>query len=148
VNNKHNKLIPSFSFFNEELKPGNSLIDTFSDRFSFYLYSPNIKKHMEKLDNITFRALSNTYSSIIVSNTSIKNHIAISILYIYLHSKPVIKTIYRTVNVTTTETKLFAIQYGINQAVSVTNINHIVIIMDSIDAAKRIFDSSSHPYQI
>jgi len=64
---------------------------------------------MEKLDNITFRASLNTYSSIVVSDASIKNHIAVFILHTHSHNKPVIKTIHRAVNVTTTETKLFAI---------------------------------------
>ena len=103
---------------------------------------------MEKLDNITFRVLLNTYSSIVVSNTSIKNHIVTFILYIHLHNKPIIKTIYRVVNVTTTEAELFTIQCGINQVVSITNVNYIVIITDSLYTAKRIFDSSSHPHQI
>jgi len=109
VDNKHNKLIPSFSFFNKEFKLGNCLIDIFSDRFSFYLHSPNIKKHMEKLDNITFRASSNTYSPIIVSDASIKNHVITSISHIHSHNKPIIKTIHRAINVTTTEAELFAI---------------------------------------
>ena len=101
---------------------------------------------MEKLDNITFRVLSNTYSSIVVSNTSIKNHIVTFILYIHLYNKPIIKTIHRVVNVTTTEAELFTIQCGINQVVSITNVNYIVIITDSLYTAKRIFDSSSHPH--
>ena len=148
MDNKHNKLIPSFFFFNKEFKLGNCLIDIFSDRFSFYLHSPNIKKHMEKLDNITFRASSNTYSLIIVSDASIKNHVVTSISDIHSHNKLIIKTIHRAINVTTTEAKLFAIQCGINQVVSVTNINYIVIIMDSLHTTKRIFNSSSYSYQI
>ena len=51
IDNKCNELIPSFSFFNEEFRPGNCLIDSFSDRFSFHLHFSNIKKHMEELDN-------------------------------------------------------------------------------------------------
>ena len=98
-----------FSFFNEEFKLGNCLIDLFSDIFSFYPHFPNIKKHMEKLDDIIFRASSNIYSSIVVSDTSIKNHVIMSISYIHSHNKPIIKTIYRAVNTTTTEAELFAI---------------------------------------
>ena len=148
VDNRYNKLFLSFSFFNEEFKPRNCLIDSFSDWFYFYSCSPNIKKHIEKLDNIIFRVLSNSSSSIIVSDVSIKNHVAMSISHIHSYNKSVIKTIYRAVNVTTTEAKLFTIWCSINQAVSITNINHIVIITDSLYTAKRIFDSSSHPYQI
>ena len=56
--------------------------------------------------------------------------------------------IHHAVNITTTETELFAIRYGINQAISIPNIKHINIVIDSLYAAKRIFDSSMHPYQI
>ena len=103
---------------------------------------------MEELDNITLRALSNTSFAIVISDTSIKNHVATSISHIHLHNRPVTKTIHRMVNVFTTEAELFAIWCDINQAVSITNVNHIAIITDSLHAAKRIFNSSSHPYQI
>ena len=86
--------------------------------------------------------MSNPSSSIIVSDTSIKNHVATSILYIHLHNKPIIKMIHQAVNVTTTEAKLFTIKYGI------TNINHIVVTTDFLYAAKRIFDFLLHPYKI
>ena len=64
---------------------------------------------MKELNNITLRASSNTSSSIIISDTSIKNHVTTSISYIYLHNRLVIKTIHKAVNVTTTKAKLFAI---------------------------------------
>ena len=56
--------------------------------------------------------------------------------------------IYHVINITTTEAKLFEIRCGINQAIGIPNIKYIVIITDFLYAAKRIFDSSSHPYQI
>jgi len=149
IDNSYNKLFPSFSIFNDkEFSPRSRLIDSFSNQFSFYLYSLNIKKHIKNLDNIVFKALSNPSSSIVISDTSIKNLVAMSILYIHSYDRPVIKTIHKAVNITTTEAKLFAIWYGINQAVGITNINHIVVIMDSLHTAKRIFDSLLHPYQI
>jgi len=148
MNNKYNKFSPLFYFFNEEFKPGNHFIDLFSNYFSFHSYSPNVKKHIEKLDDKAFRALSNPSSIIVISDTGIKNYIAISISHIHSFNKPVIKTIHRAVNVTTTKAELFAIQCGINQAIDIANINHIVIITDSLHATRRIFDFSLHPYQI
>jgi len=109
VDNKHNKFYPSFSFFNKEFKPGNHLIDLFSDHFSFHPRSSNTKKHIKKLDDITLRASSNLSSTIIVSDASIMNHVTTSISHIHFFNKPVIKTIHRAINVTTTEAKLFAI---------------------------------------
>ena len=148
MNNRYNELLPFFSLFNEKFDLGNQLINSFSDQFSFYPHSSSIKNHIRNLNNITFRASSNLSSSIVISDISIKNHIATSISYIHLHDKPIIKTIHQAVNVTTTEAKLFAIWYSINQAVGISNINHIIVITDSFHTAKRIFDFSLHPYQI
>jgi len=47
-----------------------------------------------------------------------------------------------------TKAKLFVIRCGIDQAIYLPNIKRIVIILDSIYAAKRIFDSSIYLYQI
>ena len=109
VDNKCNEFSPSFSFFNEEFKPGNCFIDLFSDCFSFHSCSPNIKKHIEKLDYKVFRASSNPSLAIVISDASIKNHVTTLILYIHSFNKPVIKTIHRAVNITMTEAELFAI---------------------------------------
>jgi len=114
VDNKYNKFFPSFSFFNEEFKLGNHLIDLFSDCSSFYPHSSNNKNHIRKLDNIALRALSNPSSTIIVSDASIMNHIATLISHIHSFNKPIIKTIHKAINVTTTAAELFTIQYGIN----------------------------------
>ena len=94
------------------------------------------------------RALSNPTSTIVVSDASIKNHIATSISHIHSFNKPVIKTIHRAINVTTTKAELFAIQCSINQAVANFNTNHIVVITDFLHATRRIFNFSVHPYQI
>ena len=148
MDNKHNEFFPSFSFFNKKFEPGNKLIDLFSDRFSFHFCSPNLKKHIEKLNEITFRVSSNPSSTIVVSDASIKNHVATSISHIHFYNKLVIKTLHRAINVITTEAELFAIRCGINQAVTNQDVNHIVVITDSLHATKKIFDSSVHPYQI
>jgi len=66
------------------------------------------------------------------TNTSIKNNIVISIIYIYVHDKPVIKTIHYVVNVMSMEAELFTIRCGINQATTISDISKIIIIMDSI----------------
>ena len=148
VDNKYNKFFPSFSFFNEEFKPGNHLINLFLDHFSFYSRSFNTKKHIKKLDNITLRASFNPSSTIIVSNASIMNYVATLIFHIHSFNKSIIKTIHRAINITTTEAKLFTIWYSINQAVASSNVNQIVVITDSLYNTRRIFNSSIHSYQI
>jgi len=107
-----------------------------------------LKTHIHLLDNITLKSSSDPTYALIVSNASIKNHIATSISYIHIHNKPVIKTFYHAVNITTTEAELFTIRCDINQATNLNGINKIIIITDSIHAEKRIFNPSSHSFQI
>ena len=45
------------------------------------------------------------------------------------------------------EVELFAIRYGINQACIKENMSKIIVVTDSIHAAKKIFDSKSHSFQ-
>jgi len=132
VDDKHNQFFLFFSFFNKKFKSGNRLMDLFSDHFSFHFYSSNTKKHIEKLDEIVPRALSNPSLTIIVSDTSIKNHVTTLILHIHSYNKSVVKTIHRAINITTTEAELFVIHCGINQAVANSDISHIVIITNSL----------------
>jgi len=47
-----------------------------------------------------------------------------------------------------TKAELFVIRCSINQATCLSNVKYIFVIMDSIHAAKRIFDLSFYPYQI
>ena len=86
--------------------------------------------------------------AIIASDVSIKNNVAMSIVHIHTHDKPLIKTIHYAVNVTSTEVELFAIRCGINQAICINNISKIIVITDSIHAVKRIFDPSIHLFQV
>jgi len=143
-----NKFLSAFSLFNNEFSPGSKLIDAFSDHFSFYDQTCNIKGHLQNLDTITIDAFNNPHSSIIIVDTNIWNNVATSISHIYLHNSPVIKTIHQAVNTTTTESELFAIRCSINQIVGKSNINQIVVITDSLYVARKIFNSSLYPYQI
>ena len=86
--------------------------------------------------------------AIVVTDASIKNNIATSISYVHLVNHPLTKTVYHAVFVTSTEAELFTIRCGINQACTKENVSKIIVVSDSIHAAKKIFDSKSHPYQI
>ena len=88
------------------------------------------------------------HTSIVLLNISIRNNIAIFILHIHSHNKPIIKTIHHAVNVTITKAELFTIRCGINQAIGIPNAKCIIIITDFLHTAKKIFNSSTHPYQI
>jgi len=92
--------------------------------------------------------LADLKTAVIVLDVSTKNQVATSISYIYFYNNPIIKTIYLMINITFTEVKLFVIRCSINQAIQIININYIIIIMNLIHAAKRIFDSLVYSYQI
>ena len=146
MNNRFNEVFLSFDPFNKEFSPGSWLIDIFSSQFSFHLPTKqsnnNFKIHIHLLDNIALKSSSDSIYTLIVSNASIKNHVATSILHIHIHNKPVIKTLHHAVNITTTEAKLSTTRCSINQATNLNGINKIIIITDSIYAAKRIFITS------
>jgi len=114
IDNRCNKFLPLFSPFDEEFSLEKRLIDSFSDHFSFYSWTQDIKNHLYNLDNITINIFSSPHSSIIISDASVRNNVAISISYIHSYDKPVIKMIHHIVNITTTEAGLFVIRCGIN----------------------------------
>ena len=103
MDNMSNEYISSFSHFDQEFSPGNRLIDSFSEQFSFYHCPWNIKNHIKNLDDTVIEASLDPFSSIVVSDANIKNSVATSILYIHSYNKPIAKTNHRAVNVTTTE---------------------------------------------
>ena len=102
----------------------------------------------QQLDDMTIQASMFPHTAIVVSNVSIKNDITTSISHIHIYDQPLVKTVHHVAFVTSTEVELFAIRCGINQACNEENISKVIVITDSIHAAKKIFDTKSHPYQI
>ena len=148
MDNKYYEFLCFFSLFNKEFSLEKRLINFFLDYFSFYTWKWDIKCYLWNLDNITISTSTDSHSIIVISDASIRNNVATSISHIHLYNRLIIKTIHHVVNITSTEAKLFAIKYRINQANNIPNIKHIVIITDFLYMAKKIFDSSMYPYQI
>ena len=138
MDNKFNEVFPSF--------------DPFDKKFSFHILpkqdSNNLKAHIHSLNDIAIKSSLDSTITLIVSNTSIKNQVITSILHVHIYNRPVIETLYYTVNITSMEAELFAIRYNINQATNLMSINKIVVITNSIHFARKIFNSSSHSYQV
>ena len=86
-------------------------------------------------------------TAIIVMDASIKNNITTSISHVHLTNHPVTKILHHVAFVMSTEAELFAIRCSINQACIKENVFKIIVITNSIHAAKKIFDASSHSYQ-
>ena len=93
-------------------------------------YHNKLKKLYEELSN-------NQNIILITSNTSVRNNIAILVSHIWREHEIIAKTIHYTMNVLFMKAKLFAIRYRI-----------CFIIIDTIYAAKYIFNLSIHPYKL
>ena len=118
MDNKINKVFPSFDPFSSKFSSGDRLIDVFPNHFSFYFTNrksqDSIKVHVCKLNKTTLQVSADSKSIVIILDISLKNQVATLIIYIHIHDSLVIKTIYYAINVTSTEAKLFTIKCGIN----------------------------------
>ena len=56
-------------------------------------------------------------SVVVVTDASIKNQVTTPILHVHSHDRLVVKIVHHTVNIMTTEAKLFIIRYSINQTI-------------------------------
>ena len=148
--NRVNECFPSFNPLNLEFSPSLRVIDNFSDCISFNLFNKekDNKSCTQLLDEMVLESSSSLSVAIIASDACIKNNVATSIAHIHTHDKPLIKTIYYTVNITNIEVELFTIRCGINQATCIDNISKIIVVTDSICTVKKIFDLSVHPFQV
>ena len=148
--NRFNKSFLSFIPLHSEFSPGLRIIDNFSDCISFNVHDKekNNKHHAHQLDDLTLEFSSFPSTTIIASDTSIKNNIATSISYIHSYNRLIIKMIYYAVHIISTEAELFAIRCGINQALNLDNVSKVIVITDSIHMARKIFELSIHPYQV
>jgi len=126
------------------------LVDTFLDRFSFNLCmkGKSDKSCIQQLDSMVIKASSSQSTAIAASDASIKNDIAILISHTHISNQPLVKIIHHAAFVTSTEAEIFTIRCSINQATAKPNVSKIVIITNSIHAAKRIFNPFSHLLQI
>ena len=148
--NRFNKSFPSFSPLHSEISSRCRIINNFSNHFSFNVCNKekDNKYHTYQLDKMVLELLSFPSTTIIASNANIKNNVATSILYTHMNNRLIIKTIHYVVHITNTEAELFAIKCGINQASNFDNMFKIIVITNSIHAARKIFELLVHSYQI
>ena len=142
-------IFPSFSLLSREFTPGFHLTDNFSDHFSFNLVNKKEKDKIcvQELNEMVLWISSSPSTALVITDASIKNDIATSILHIHSANHSLIKTVHHAAFITSTEAELFAIRCGINQAYIKENMSKIIVVTDSIHAAKKIFNSKSHPFQ-
>jgi len=97
---------------------------------------------------MVIESLSSPSTAITATDASIKNNVTTSILHTHIPNRPLSRTIHYSAFITSTEAELFTIRCGINQALSVDNISKIIVVTDSIHAARKIFDPLPHLCQI
>jgi len=150
ADNRFNRIFPFFTPLHSELSPGLRIIDNFSDCFSFNLCNKekDDKICLQQLDNMVIESSYSPSTAIIITDVSIKNNIAISILHMHIANSSLIKTLHHVAFITSPEAELFTIRCSINQASNKEDISKIIIITDSIYVAKKIFNLSSHSFQV
>jgi len=88
MNNRFNKVFPSFDSLNIEFSPSSRLIDMLPNHFSFHSYLKsndyNLIDDANQLNDIAITASSDCLHALIISDTGIKNNVAMSITYIYV----------------------------------------------------------------
>jgi len=123
TNNCLNKVYPFFNRLYKELLPGFCLVDNFPNHFLFHTVNwkniKNMNAHIWLLNKLLEDYFLNLNIILVISDISIKNNITTSILYIYSNHNFLLKTTHHTVNITSTEAKIFVIRYRINQAIPI-----------------------------
>jgi len=107
-----------------------------------------MKSCIQQLDKITIKSSSDSSCALVIIDASVKNNIATSISHTHMHNKPLIKMLHHIVYITSLEAELFAIRCRINQASNLSDILKIIVVTDSIHMTKRIFDPSTHHFQV
>ena len=141
-----------FDSLNKEFHLRNRLVDSFLNCFSFHKadHSSEERKsyYCSYFNNIMLNASSDPSTVVVISDTSIKSNITMSVIYDHLFNNPLKKTLHHAINVTSTEAELFSIRCGINQTIQIPSTSHIIIITDALHVIQRIFDLTIHLYQI
>jgi len=107
-----------------------------------------LTSYHNRLNSILENSLVNQDAILIITDISIKNKVAILVSHIYRGQEIIVKSVHHTINITFTEAKLFTIRCEINYVVQLQDITCIIVITDMILAAKQIFNSSFHLYEL
>jgi len=141
TNNQLNGIFTSFDSLNLEFHLCNRLIDIFYSHISLHIANQSSNKskkdHCKKLDEIILKSSLDPKTVVIITDTSNKNNVALSIAHIHLFNNPLRKTLHHAVNVALKEAELFTIRCGINQAIQIQEVLCIIVITNAIHVAKK-----------
>ena len=118
TNNHLNQVLSAFDSLNKELSLGFHLIDYFPDHFFFYIVDCKDAEvrtaYYNELKNIFKDSCQNNDTILVISDTSVKNDIAISVSHIRREHEIIKKTIHHAMNVTSTRAEIFAMRCSIS----------------------------------
>jgi len=143
-------LTERFSPLDSEMCPGYRLLDNFPDRVFFYPCDRSNESfrtsHLRALDWLHHETSSDPSTLVVVTDASIispRNMQAVSTAHFWRLGVQVSLSKAPAGQATVLDAELFAIRLGVAKATSF-NIKHIILITDSLSAARRAVDASVH----
>jgi len=140
-----------FFLFFPLFSPGSRVVDHFSSRFSFH--SPfssdeDLFHHLQNLNQAFRSSQTLSHNIAIITDRGIKkSQVATVVAHIWTDNSIIQHLQVNSINITSIEAKLIAIHLGLIPAMEEENVHDIIVITDSIAAAKKIFESKTDPLQ-
>ena len=146
-------LTERFSPLDSEMHLGYRLLDDFPGHVSFYLCDCSNESfhtsHLRALDQLHHEASSDPSTLVVVTDASVippRNMQAVSAAHFWRLGVQVSSSKAPARQATALDAELFAIRLGVVKATSF-NVKHIILITDSLSAARRAVDASVHSGQ-
>ena len=146
-------LTEHFKLLDTEATPDCRLLDSFPECISFYLCNclslNNCNAYLESLDCLCFEAFSSCSTLVIVTDTSailLRNMQAIFAVHFWRLDYQMLFSKASAGRTTAHNAKLFAIRLDVSKITSM-DIEHIILITDSLGLARRSVDPSVHSGQ-
>ena len=145
VNECLNSIRSCFNPFCPLFSSDSRIVDYFPSRIRFY--SPpssdeDLHQHLQSL-NSAFRLSQVNYNSaaIIIDGGVKKSHVATAAAHIWSDNLVIKKLQVHSINITPLKTEIMAICTGLIPAMKIDNIHDIIVIINSITAARKILES-------
>ena len=146
-------LTECFNPLDTEAIPGCRLLDSFPEHISFHSCNHsslnNCNTYLESLNHLCLETSSSSSTLVVVTDTSAippKNMQAISNTHFWRLDHQVSSSKVPAGRTTAPNAELFAIRLGVPKATSM-DIEHIILITDSLGSARRLVDPSVHSGQ-
>ena len=152
VNEYLNSVRNCFNFLYSLFFSGSRVVNYFPNRISFHFYSSLSNKdfyqHLQNLDHAFKVSQISSNNITVIADRGIKKfHIITAVAHIWSDFSVIQCLQVHSINVSSIEAELMAIQTGLIPAIKKNNIYDIIVITDSISIAKKILKSKVNPLQ-